>query len=168
MTSAPLAWFRCELAADGTLLSCRRVEASSKDGTRVFYRQARSEKDAGRLAFLAYQRMHNKRRRRQYIKEKRCPYCGRPQDREAGKRCSVCLKNHATDNARAQARKLGEEVEKPDPKVARKERREVEDQAIRLEVLEEVAASWKKHNNVWSFVVWLRGEIKRLKGGKAA
>ncbi|HCG01693.1 MAG TPA: hypothetical protein DEV93_14250 [Chloroflexi bacterium] len=134
-----LRWWRLELDAKGSVVSCTAVEHRGEAGERQFiYVEAHDQKEAGRLAWNAYCRLAQVRHRAKMTREGKCPWCGRQQDRKAGRRCSVCL---AGDRARAatnKAIKAGQNVAAPDGLVTRAARLERERGEFRLQILGEV------------------------------
>lgn len=156
-----LSLYRVECSAAGAVsVELVPVTIDPKEG--VFFVLARDAEHAGRLAMRLYQLADNRRRRARYAAEGKCPYCARPQDRKPGGRCSVCLARHTQETKRARKRDRGIAVTKPDPKVARRERREAEDQALRRDILEEVDTKWSELGTV-GFRVWLRRELRALR-----
>lgn len=131
-------WWRIEVDGKGKVVSCRKVEKAEKAHASVFYVQAETREQAGRAAWNAYCRAEVRKRRERYRAEGRCMWCGRPNDRDPGKRCSICLAKSKRHNARRHARARGEDVEPPDRVAALADRRQQDRLAIRVEVLREV------------------------------
>jgi hypothetical protein len=137
--SRVLRWWRLELDAKGSVLSCTAVEHRGEAGERQFlYVEAYDQKEAGRLAWNAYCRLAQARHRAKMTSEGCCPWCGRKQDRKPGRRCNTCL---AGDRARAatnKALKAGQNVPAPDAQVTRATRLQSERAEYRLQILGEV------------------------------
>lgn len=154
-------WWRVETDAKGKIVSARAVEAAGTDAGGVFFVRAKDEADAGRRAFMAYQLEATRARRRRYLAEGRCQYCGRENDRGGTLRCSICLKGHKVHKERRNARDRGEEVPPPDWRAAHQARRAQEDAALCLEKLREVNRKLLALGKD-AGMRWLRGEIERL------
>lgn len=169
-------WWRIQVSSSGKVVDCRVVEAAETDTDDVFYVRASSRAQAGRKAWNAYTSRMNKRRRASYIAEGRCGYCGRPNDRDEGKRCSVCLKNHVKHRARHEARARGEEVPPPDRAASIAARAHEQKQQIRAEaatetrlsVLGEVQQAWQDAPNNAAFTKWLAEQVEALVGRRVA
>ena len=134
-----LRWWRLELDAKGSVVSCIAVEHRGEAGERRFlYVEAHDQAEAGRLAWNAYCRLAQVRHRAKMTREGKCPWCGRQQDRKAGRRCSVCLSNDRARAATNKAIKAGQNVAAPDGLVTRAARLERERGEFRLQILGEV------------------------------
>lgn len=159
-----------------SVVSCEPVPEPERDSTDVFYVRAQSREQAGRRAWSSYTNRQNARRRAEYIQKGRCGWCGRANDRDAGKRCSVCLKNHATHRARSDARARGEAVPPPDRAAsiaarAQEQRAEIKAEAseqARLSVLLEVQEAWQGSGTNGAFTRWLADAISSAVGRKVA
>ena len=173
MSKGALCWYRVEFGPDRKLVDIRAVDRrESDDGTRVFFYLATSGKEAGRLAFRAYQLADNRRRRAEYLAAGKCQWCGRPNDRDAKARCSVCLESHLRSGRRVRAIERGDVVEPIDRRKAVEANREAERDAlrreVRLDVLREVDAMWRNASNAWVVRQWLRKELEALAGKEVA
>jgi hypothetical protein len=165
---ADLRWFRVETDSKGRVLSVSLVECAGTDEKRVFYVPAGDEdaaRELGRKAFNAYAAARNRENRARLRAEGRCD-CGRERDLP-GKNCSVCLQKSREYDARALARKHGENVPPADWKGSRDARRAADAEALRLSVLEEVDQVWRSKGAV-GLRIWLRRELARLGKGRAA
>jgi hypothetical protein len=169
MSKGALCWYRVEFGPDRKLVDIRAVDLVGEgDGARVFFYRATSAKEAGRLAFRAYQLADSRRRRAEYLAAGRCQWCGRPNDRDQKARCSVCLESHLRSGRRARAIERGEVVEPIDRRKTVEANREAEREAlrreIRLDVLRELDAMWRNASNAWVVRQWLRKELEALAG----
>lgn len=131
-------WWRIEVDVKGKVVSCRKVEKASKARSSVFYVQAETREQAGRAAWNAYCRAQQRERRERLRADGLCMWCGRANDRDPEKRCSICLAKSRRHNARRDAKARGEDVAPADRTAALADRRELDRLAIRLEVLREV------------------------------
>lgn len=163
-----LSWWRIVVGTDGKVTSCEAVEERAPDSETVIYVQARNRAEAGRRAWNAYTSVQNKKRRAEYVKQGRCPACGRKQDRGAGKRCSVCLESHREHRARHDARQRGEEVAAADRSATIARRATDERKLLRLGVLREVEEAWRSANTNKSFTAWLNSQIEAITGRRVA
>jgi hypothetical protein len=176
-------WWRIEVRTVDNkprVVSCEPVEASecAKENRRtdVFFVQAGTKEAAGRKAWNAYTGRLGKIRRARYIAEGRCGYCGRANDRESGKRCSVCLKSHAAHRARHDAKARGEAVPPANRAASVAARAEEQRQQIRAEaagstrlsVLLEVQEAWQDSSTNGAFTKWMKTEIEKLLGRRVA
>lgn len=176
MSRASKSWWRIQVDGAGKVVDCRVVESAEEDGADVFFVRASTRAEAGRRAWNAYTSRLNKRRRARYIAEGRCGYCGRAQDREPKKRCSVCLKKHAGHKARSDARLRGEEVAPADRAASIAARAEEQRQQIRAEsatstrlaVLLEVQEAWQGSSNNATFTRWIWAELAKIAGRRVA
>jgi len=176
-------WWRVELNANGKITSVRQVEAAETNSKTILYVQAWHEIDArteGRKAMNAYMREAQGRRRERLIAEGKCPWCGGPTDREAGKRCSDCAERDLGYSERRRDKAAGRPVPKLDKRVAIAARRERENADVarravadssalaRLAVLEEVRQAWLSNRTVGAFSAWLNSEIEKASRRKVA
>lgn len=170
-------WWRievCTLEGVPKVISCEAVEAPERDTTDVFYLRASSREQAGRRAWSSYTNRQNRRRRAAYISEGRCGWCGRANDRDPTKRCSVCLRNHVGHKARSDARARGEVVAPPDRAAtiaarAQEQRQEIRAEAseqARISVLLEVQEAWRDATSNHAFTRWLAEAISGAVPGK--
>ena len=168
-------WWRIEVNASGKVVDCRVVEHADADGSHVFYVRASNQKEAGREAWNAYCRAVMRARRVKLKAENKCR-CGRPNDREPGKRCTICLEADKTYGKRARERAAGKKVEPLNRQDALQRRRAEEQQraveqtkpSVRLQVLLEVQEAWQNASNNAAFTRWLNAEIEKLTGRRVA
>lgn len=143
-------WWRIQVDASGKVVDCREVEQAEVDGADVFFVQARDRAEAGRKAWNAYCRVTGQRRRARLIAEGKCAWCGRINDREQRKRCTICLDADAKRERDSRARARGEDVPPPNRAASIAARAEEQRQQIRAEaatatrvsVLLEVHEAW--------------------------
>jgi hypothetical protein len=172
----PTLWWRIEISAKGAVLSCKEVEREGRDeGAHVLYVPARDQREAGRAAWNLYCRRVMHVRRAKLKAENRCR-CGRANDREPGKRCSICLEEDKKYKKRQRAREAGKPIEPLNRQVALNKRREQERQEVagtaskstRLEVLIEVREAWQSATSNGAFTRWLRQAIADAGGREVA
>lgn len=168
-------WFRIELDDAGQVLSCQAVEAAEQGGRRYVYVQAVDPAHAARLALNNYQRDLMRRRVRRLRDEGKCQ-CGRKNDRAPKSRCTVCHDRRASDDERRRARANGEQIPRPDRRIAdalRKASETAEAVAVvapslRLDVLIEVQSAWQDAATNGVFTRWLNEQIAAARGRRVA
>lgn len=159
-------WWRIELDEKGNMQSCVAVEHRGEANEKQFlYVLAHNQKEAGRLAWNAYCRLAQIRHRAKITREGKCPWCGRAQDREAGKRCGLCLANDRARAAAAKARKAGEDVAMPDTHQTRAARLAAERAEHRIDVLREVRRE-VMDRSPREFYGWLDDQIAGIVSGQ--
>lgn len=132
-------WWRIELDEKGSVQSCIAVEHRGEPGERrFFYVLALDQKAAGRAAWNEHVKLEQRERRRRSIREGRCPWCPRMQDRAPGKRCSACLQKEILCDQRRRAKAAGGDVERPDRLTALNKSRDERLREHRVDVLREV------------------------------
>jgi predicted DNA-binding transcriptional regulator AlpA len=98
-------WFRVELNADGSVVSCEHVESSgTENGGSVLYVEAQSPEEALRLAAAAYDvRMGKKRKQRALrILSGRCSACGKTNE-DPFLLCAECRAKGRRNKSKAHA-----------------------------------------------------------------
>jgi hypothetical protein len=173
---ADLRWFRLEVDAAGKVLSCVAVERAEHNGRSWVYVQATDERAAHRIGLNAYMRDVMRKRRERLKAEGGCGWCGRKNDREPGKRCSICLAKESGYKQIQRDRAAGKPVASPDRK-ASVAAREVEKRtaavaaaapSLRLSVLLEVQSAWQDCTTNKSFTSWLEQQISKAGGVRRA
>lgn len=155
-------WWRIEVGADGKVVSCRQVEDvdAGQNGGGVFYVKALNRADAGRLAWNDYCRRQQQHRHVELKAQGKCPYCGRPNDRTAGKRCSFCLSAESGRKKAKRATARGELVELPNRAASIAARANDERRELRLALLGEVREAFEQMSTVGEFARWLAQRIR--------
>ncbi|HKY40688.1 MAG TPA: hypothetical protein VJN18_32355 [Polyangiaceae bacterium] len=172
---ADLRWWRLEVDAKGKVVSCTPVEFAEKDGKSWFYVRARNQEGAGRLAMNAYILARQRIRLKRLKAEGKC-VCGRKNDRPGKTNCTICVAKERDYDARRRARERGEEIPRPDRRIADAERRATEDgefveraaPTVRLNTLLEVQQAWQDSNTNANFTRWLLDQIAAAGGVKRA
>lgn len=168
-------WFRIELDDAGRVLSCHAVEAAEQGNRRYVYVEAVDSEHAARLALNAYQRQLMRQRVRRLRDEGKCQ-CGRKNDRAPKSRCTSCHERRASDDARRRARANGEQIPRPDRRIADALRKATETAqavavvapSLRLDVLVEVQQAWQDASTNGHFTRWLSEQIAAARGRKVA
>ncbi len=171
-----LRWFRLEIDSVGKVLSCVAVERAEQRSSCWVYVQATDEAAAHRIGLNAYMRVVMRKRRERLKAEGKCCWCGRKNDREPGKRCTLCLGKDSEYGKRKNARVAGKPVAPLDRRVAIAERKREEQSqvvaavapSLRLAVLEEVQDAWCNTSTNGQFTAWLVKEIERAGGKRRA
>lgn len=154
-------WWRLETDEHGKVLSCREVESAGTGSHYVFYVRSETRADARRSAWNAYCKVRQRERHVRLTAEGRCPYCGRGQDREAGKRCSTCLANRNGRNRERRAHARGEVVVLSTRAEAVAARASEERRVLAVQLLTEVQEQFQCSNTVGQFAQWLRDRLRR-------
>jgi hypothetical protein len=161
-------WFRVELNRDGSVLSCREVEAQLPgEGRHVYYIDAQLKQYAIGSAQQRYERY--KARQRESVQERRnkrreqslCPECGAATS--GGVWCEGCLERkrglragsvkpgkQGVIAARVQEMKLG-----------------AAGKSQRVAILEQVLDAAVSMRAGIAFISWLRGELEAARNGRA-
>ena len=152
-------WWRLELDAKGAVKSCTAVEQRGADGEVQFiYVLAFDQAEAGRRAWNEYTKLRERAKRARMIREWKCPWCCKTQDRAPGKRCTTCLAKEREREVNERKLARGEAAPLASHASTRAERLISERAGQRLEVLREVHEAAKRMNPS-DFFEWLNEQL---------
>lgn len=170
-------WFRVVIDHKGKVVSCTPAGPAHDHGLNVFFVFAVDDEQAGKKVFNRYMAQRMRERRARLVSEGKCRWCGRPNDREPGKRCSQCSERDITYSKRWRANERGDEFPPADRHAAVAARNEEKRATIlaeaapfdvRLAILLEVQRAWTASANNGIFSAWLAGQIEQIKGRRVA